>query len=262
MKLRALGTGHLSSRHPLVPSAFLVQSPGATICIGCGPGIPAKLESLGITTVDVWTLLDTRLTQVGGLEEIAWRVSCGELPKQTLVGPASLINRLSHMMAVSLGAPITEFFDVSHTRVIRIEEEHFGDSIEFVPNYLGDASFGLSMENSGVFITGEAPLNEEFLHAYGSPVETILHSCTLSPKGHLSSAPTLVALQTLPVYMQSKIWLYGYENRYLETEDPLPMLFLPQGTWIFDSDRKEKTLNKERFIRENGNRVRGNQNAI
>jgi hypothetical protein len=57
------------------------------------------------------------------------------------------------------------------------------------------------------------------------------------------------------------MWLYGYADNYRDLEDPLPMLFLPQGQCAFDSNRKAKHLEKERFIRENTIRLLGNEKS-
>jgi hypothetical protein len=66
-------------------------------------------------------------------------------------------------------------------------------------------------------------------------------------------------LREFPLYVQAKIWLVGYGNSYQTIEDPFPIMFMPQGTCVFDSDRKERYISKERFILNDGKRAIGNK---
>lgn len=259
MKLRALGCGSATCRHPLVPSSFLLQSEKSNVVFGCSAQTPAKLEAIGVdlAKIDIWAPLSARPEQILGLHEVALRVARGELPKPYLVGPEYLLKAVG----LALVLPLSRGFNVIHTRSIHVNEEHLEEKIEFIPNYLGEFDrCGLVFNTAEIFITGEVELNEDWVNYHGAAARIILQACRFEApviEGY-PQAPRLDELQTLPVYLQKKIWLYGYSNSYQEVEDPLPMIFLPQGQWIYDSDRKSKHLEKERFIRENSKRHLGN----
>lgn len=259
MKLRALGAGSPLCRHPLVPTSFLLQSIDSSVVFGCAPGIPAKLDSIGIKLeqVDIWAPLNARPEQVGGLYEVGLLSLGGAIPKPYLAAPERLIQRLVPLFPFSLQAA----FQITATRCIHINEEYVEEQIEFIPGYLGhEESYGLFLSHAEILISGETELNDEWLHRYGSGANIILHSCRVDQAAvpGMKFSPDIVELSALPVYLQKKIWLCGYPNDYQSLVDPLPMLFLPQGQWIYDSDRKAKHLEKERFIRENTKRQMGN----
>jgi ribonuclease BN (tRNA processing enzyme) len=259
MKLKAIGTGGPFCRHPLVTSSFLIQSETSLIIIGCGTNIPAKLSTISMSAdkVDMWIILSPTMDQIGGLWEIA------SLTKQTrpfLVGAESVLRQTKNLFELTVGKNLLDYFETRSISRVKIDEEHQSESIKFIPNYHRNIpSYSLLLEESEIFISGNTALNDEFLHQYGAPAKLILHSCNISnDPSNQSVCPTLEELQTLPMYIQSKIWLYGYDNTYTDTEDPIPMLFLPQGTCIYDSIRKDKHLEKERFIRESSRRQLGN----
>ena len=254
MKIRAIGTGHSFCRHPLVTPSFLVQSEKSNVLIGCGPNVPAKLETinLSIDQIDMFVLLSPRLDQVGGLEEV-W---CRRSDRPYLVAPQSVLAALAEN---PLFTPISARFSVKPTTKVTLNEEHFSETLSFTPNFHPEVSYSLFFSESEIFISGETPVVDEFLHRHAMPAQLILHSCiTPAAATHLSRGAYLHQLEELPIYLQKKIWLYGYGADYLDLEEPLPMLFLPQGSCIFDSDRKDKHLEKERFIRENTKRQAGN----
>lgn len=257
MKIRAIGTGSSFCRHPLVTSSFLIQSEESNVLIGCGPNIPAKLETinLSIEQIDMFILLNSRMDHVGGLEEV-W-TKCKD-KKPFLVAPAALFPQFRENRIFD---PIWESFEVRAISKVSLNEEHYSETIRFVKNYLGGQppSYSLCFDEAEVFISGTTDLNDEFLHRNGMPAEIVLHQCITPSQTGVGT--TLQALQELPVYLQQKIWLYGYGNDYLSLEEPLPMLFLPQGTCVYDSERKDKHLEKERFIRENSKRQIGNLTA-
>lgn len=260
MHLKILGAGSAICRHPLITPSFLLQSDDSNIVFGCGSGVPAKLQSIGIELhkIAIWAPLSSRPEQTAGLWEIAYRVLTGEIPSPYLAGPEYLLK--------SIGLPLALLaaFQVQHTRTIHVNEEHIEETVEFVPNHLGAVdSYGLVLDEAQILITGETSLNEEWLHSHGADTKIILHSCAPTDQvieGYEQSA-SIQQLQKLPIYLQKKIWLYGYPNNYRDLEDPYPMLFLPQGQCAFDSTRKVKHLEKERFIRENTLRVMGNERS-
>ena len=257
MKLRALGAGNISCRHPLTTSSFLIQAEGARIVIGCGAGIPSKLESINIdpTDIDIWIPLGLGLDQWSGLEEVAYIVG---KKRPYIAAPQPVTDYIGRHLRNRFGGrcPLA----LKPTQRIFIQEEHHEEVLTFVQNYGLTDSYGISMEQSLIFISGDTELNDEWLHANGAPVRLIQHSCRLGPStGVAGENASIEELQQLPIYLQKKIWLYGYDNRYQQLEAPLPMLFLPQGQQIYDSERRDKYLEKERFIRENTKRQAGNQ---
>lgn len=259
MRIRALGTGSAFCRHPLVTSSFLVQSDGANIVIGCGPNIPAKLDAINMSSeqIDMWIPLSSSIDQIGGLFEVA--ASPAKAGKPFITAPHTIITQADEVFSRVTGSPLKEKFELRSALKVSFSEEHFSESLSFVSNH--GRGFGLFFDQAGVFITGDAPANDEFLHRHGSPAQLILHSCTLTEPATQKGPATITELQKLPIYLQSKIWLYGYENSYLNRADPIPMMFLPQGTCLFDSSRKETHLEKERFIRENSKRIIGNRTS-
>jgi hypothetical protein len=259
MKIRALGCGGITSRHPLIPTTFLVQSEGCQVLIGCPAQAPGKMESIGLKLSDVQIIvpLSSRLDQISGLYEFAVRSIRGDIAKPHLAGSASLLEKIE----AKLGFYLHKAFEVTATRKLHLVEEHTEETVELVPGYLGsEPSYGAVFEQAEVFISGEVELNDEWIHRHGAGSKLILHSCRKNeePIQDFPQAASIPELETLPVYLQQKIWLYGYDNDYQELIDPLPMLYLPQGQTLYDSERKAKHLDKERFIRENAKRTMGN----
>ena len=263
MKIRAIGTGSRFCRHPLVAASFLIQSGTSNIVVGCGPGTPAKLESIGVplSSVDMWLLLSTDIDQIGGLFEVANRSSERQPP--FLVAPGSVISGVMRVFSDISPAPVEECFDVRPVLSVRIEEDHSRETAVFVPNTdpARPASFGLYLEESGIYLSGNTAPNDERLEKYGRGANLILHACSTETRPTTQATSIDELLASLPDWAQKKTWLYGYDNNYLELCDPLPMLFLPQGTHILDSSRKDKLIEKERFIREQGKRIVGNRKA-
>jgi hypothetical protein len=222
-----------------VSSSFLIQSGSSYVVIGCGAGIPAKLESLGLTAsqVQMWVPLGMGIDQVLGLFEVG---ASGAKPY--LAAPAPLITQIRLGYEHMTERKLSEDFQLKPTLRITIQEEHITESLLFIYHSQG---YSLSVREAGIFISGALVPDEAFLHEWGVPAQIILHSCEAG------------SLSTMPLYLQKKIWLYGYPDHFKDLEHPLPMLYLPQGAWIYDSDRKDKLLDKERFIRESSRRQLG-----
>jgi hypothetical protein len=251
MKIRAIGTGSKFCRHPLVPSCWLVTSGSDLTLIGAPwPVVPA-LERYGysVNNLAVITLLSPQTDQIAGLVELAVKFK-GRMRKPILAGPARLIDAVRPRLEHELGFFLDESFDVKSVVRLSIREEYFTETISFVPNYLDPLipSYGLRFDAAKVFISGETALNEDWLFKeMGS--DLILHACRT--KSNMSRAAELEDLQLLPLYLQNRMWLYGYDAEEQDAEQPFPMLYLPPGSWVFDSERRDKILSKERFIREN-----------
>jgi hypothetical protein len=264
MRLRAIGAGAYDSRHPLIPACWLLQTEQSMVVIGIPPQLPAKLAMLDIPIdkIDMFIPLSPRGEQMGGLEEIA-RYFLGKPNKPFLVAPERLMQRIRERLEPAFLLYIHSLFKIKTVTKVTVREEHYSEELSFVPNYLDISipSFGLRLEESKVFISGETALNETWLFKEMG-CDVILHSCTTDnpPAGHPTS-PTLKELESLPLYLQNKIWLYGYGSNYQELVEPLPMLFLPQGSTILDTSRRDKLLLKERFIRENSRRILGNSDV-
>jgi len=263
MKLRSLGSGSSTCRHPLVPSCWLLQSAGATVVIGAPWQLAARLEAIGISLdqIDMILPLSPRGDQIGGLEEIA-HYFMGKSKKPYLVAPEKLLQKIKERIEPAFLFYLKELFQVKAVSRIQVKEEHISETLSFVPNYLdlNIPSYGIRLEDAKIFITGETALNETWLFKEMG-CNAILHSCNLSAgiTGY-PGPPSLAELQTLPVYLQNKLWLYGYGNAFAEHESQIiPMLFLPQGAAVYDSARRDKILNKERYLRENAKRLLGNE---
>lgn len=253
MKFRAVGTGGPDCRHPLVPGCFLLQSESANVLIGAPHQVVSRLQQLeiGLESIDAILVLSPRGDQVGGLEEIA-RFFLGRPKKPMLLAPEKLMTRVRERLEPAFTVFLQDLFNVKSVVKFSIAEEHQSETLKFVPNYLDAAipSFGLRLEEARIFISGETGLNETWLFKEMG-CDVILHSCvtTKRPQGY-PGAPRLEEFSELPVYLQNKIWLYGYHNGHQELAEPLPVLFLPQGVAVYDGTRRDRVLNKERYIRE------------
>jgi hypothetical protein len=261
MRLRTLGSGGYNCRHPLATASWLLQTDESMIVIGIPHQLPSRLGMLGVTLdqIDMFVPLSPRGDQIGGLEEVA-RHFLGKEKKPFLVAPERLMVKIKERLEPAFLLYLQTMFITKTVTKITVREEHFTEVLSFIPNYLNVAipSFALKLEESKVFISGETELNETWLFKEMG-CDLILHSCVTdrTPPGH-PSAPSLEELSALPVYLQNKIWLYGYSNNYTDLAEPLPMLFLPQGVTVLDTSRRDKILMKERYIRENSRRILGN----
>jgi hypothetical protein len=255
MKLRAIGTGSKFCRHPLTPAAWLVVSGEELTLVGAPWSVVPSLERYGydVTKLSVILILSPYIDQVAGLVELAY-IFKNSKKKPVLAVPSKLMGVLRERVEPEIGFFLDEAFSLKSVTRLLIKEEYFSESIAYVANYLGPSvpSFGLRFENAKIFISGETKLNEDWLYKEMS-CDLILHSCR-THTGSTGASPTLDEIIQLPLYLQSKIWLYGYENSTKDVEQPFPMMFLPPGAWVYDSDRRDKLINKERFIRENSKR--------
>jgi hypothetical protein len=235
-----------------VTSSFLIQEDLGAQLIGCGFNIPAKLESINMSLadIDMILLLNSDLEQIGGLPEVA-DFSKRSGTKKFLVAPESVLENVRKYSSDFLDLDLDHCFDAKSCHRVVITEEHHSEEIKFIDNYHGKDGHALLLESSKIFISGKMLPNEDFLHRYGAPSDLVFHSCVLSDS-HGDE------LGSLPLYIQQKIWLYDYSNSCSEIAQPFPMLFLPQGTCVLDTARKDKLLSKERFIRESSRRQLGN----
>lgn len=252
MKIRAVGTGAKFCRHPLTPASWLVVSNTDLTLVGAPWNIVPTLHRYGhdITKIAVIMILSPHMDQVAGLVELA--AIFKEIKKKpSLVAPAKLLQLIRDKVEPELGFFLDEAFNLKAVTKVMIKEEYFSESISFVANYMHPylPSYGLRFETAKVFLSGETKLNEDWLYKEMS-CDLILHACnTLG--NTIGAAPSLKEIEELPMYLQSKIWLYGYEVQTKENVQPFPMMFVPPGAWVFDSERRDKLLSKERFIREN-----------
>jgi hypothetical protein len=241
MKIRLIGSGSPYCRHPLVPVSLLVQtSDGGNLVVNCPPQISSKLESIAmsLSDIDVWLLTSAGVSWSGGIEEV-----CNtQLTKSTVLAAApSLMPTLREKYAPSRGSN-KKVSEVSSPKV-RLEDDHFEEKISY------DQS-GVVFESSSVALTD--------IHGIAkfADCQTIL--CNVM-NGTTDMSVEFDYLREFPLYIQAKIWLVGYGNTYQTIEDPLPIMFMPQGTCVFDSERKERHISKERFIASEGKRLVGNK---
>jgi len=235
MKLRALGTGNLFCRWPNIPACWLIQTHDSNVLIGCPPQAPARLEILGIPLNKIGMIvpLGASNMDIGGLDEIG-AVFADAADKPYLACPQRLLDKVAERVSYIEG------FQKRAVKKINITEEHITEAINFIPNSNG--TYGFQLEFARIYCAGHTKVNPEFLSTFDC--DLILHK----------EDPELTEL---PVYLQNKVWIYGYRSP-TEGSDPLPMLFMPQSAFIFDSDRRDKIMVKERYIRENSKRVIGN----
>lgn len=237
MKLRALGAGGPFCRWPLIPSCWLLQTGGTNVLIGCPPQAAARLEVLGMIPSDIGMIvpLGSTVAQAGGLDEFGHIFR--HVPKKPyLTCTENLLSRVLGRIEYPRS------FQPRAAKQIGFKEEHITESLHFIDNYSG--SYGFKLESAGIFCSGAAAVNEDWLHR-NFDCNILLHE----------DRPELI---DLPIYLQEKIWIYGYPKPGDGT-DPLPMLHLPQNSFIYDSDRRDKIMTKQRYIRENSKRVLGNE---
>lgn len=240
MKLRALGTGHAFSRWPLIPPCWLIQSEGTNILINCPTQAGARLEAIGLSieSVDMIVPLGSSTAQCGGLDEFGYRARKSKT-KPYLASPLALQQKLR----TRLEYPTS--FAFKAVKRIGFTEEHISEELEIIDNLSG--GYGFRLSSAKIFCSGSAEVNEDWLFQ-NLDCDLLLHEERES-------------LEDLPVYIQDKIWIYGY-HKIGEGSDPLPMLLIPQNSVIYDSDRRDKTLTKERFIRENAKKQLSVNNTL
>lgn len=244
MKLRALGTGGPFSRWPLIPSCWLIHTDKSYVLVGCPPQVGARLATVGVPLekIDMIVLLGASVAQAGGLDEFGHyfqEVASNCEGKPYLACPEALMSKVLGRLEYPHGLSPKVVKKISFT------EEHVSETLTFVDNFSG--GYGFRLEEAKVFCSGRAKVNEEWLHQ-NMDCDLILHE----------DRPELAEL---PIYLQERIWIYGYPKQPDGT-DPIPMLYVPQNSFVYDSDRRDKILTKERFIRENSKRVVGNEGAV
>jgi hypothetical protein len=237
VKLRALGTGHAFSRWPLIPPCWLIQTHKSYVLINCPPAAGARLELLGVplNSIDMIVPLGASIAQIGGLDEFS---TLKRTTKIYLAAPSTLLQSITKKIDNPDG------FDLKAVQKVGFKEEHLTETLTFLENFSG--SYGFRLEVGKVFCSGNAAVNEDWVFQ-NMDCDILLHE----------DRPELL---DLPVYLQNKLWIYGYDKPP-EGTDPLPMLYMPQGSWIYDSDRRDKVMAKERYIRENSKRVIGNESS-
>jgi hypothetical protein len=207
------------------------------VLVNCPPSAGARLELIGVPLDKVGMIiaLGSSIAQIGGLDEFG-ELALKSTTKPYLVAPAKLIPKIVSRIDSADG------FQIKSVSKVGFKEEHLTETLTFLDNFSG--SYGFRLEEAKVFCSGSAEVNEDWLHQ-NFDCEILLHEDRQE-------------LLELPVYLQDKIWIYGYDKP-TDGADPLPMLFMPQSSWIFDSDRRDKIMAKNRFIRENSKRVLGNE---
>lgn len=235
MKLRSIGAGSPFARWPLIPPCWLIQTHTSFVLINCPPAAGARLELLGVPLdkIDMIIPLGHTVAQAGGLDEFGYLFQHSD-SKPYLACPENLMSRITGRIEHPGG------YHFKVVKKVGFKEEHVTETLTFIDNLTG--SYGFRLETAKLFCSGAAEVNEDWLFQ-NLDCDLLLHE----------ERP---GLEDLPVYMQNKIWVYGY-SKPLEGNDPLPMLYMPQGSWIYDSDRRDKVMAKERYIRENSKRVLG-----
>lgn len=250
MKIRALGTGSTYSRHPLAPPCFLVYTDGAVVAIGAPFQLSTRLAALGDeNNLSMVVLLSSTFDQMAGLYELA------NLPRKSrivIATTAAIMQDVKSKLAGFLPPGTLSFFEYKCVTKVSFEEEHFSETMSLVPNYGPDHSCAIRFENAKVMITGAAPLNEDWLHHH-IDCDLILHQ--IDERG-ITPSPTIESLQKIPLYMQNRIWVYGYDDISKEAQ-PFPMMYVTPLAWVFNSWRKQKIMSKERVIKENATKQLG-----
>lgn len=250
MKIRAIGTGSPNVKHPLIPSCLVVQSDEDIWMVGCPWPALSALErySYDVNKLSLITFQTDRMDQISGICALAPLTRIRQ-EKPIMAAPSALIDSIKKKIEPELGFPLDEAFDIKRIQKMTIKEEYYQETIVFVRSTDDrHLSYGLRFENAGLFVTGETELNEDWLFKEMAS-EIILHTCKTTAHT-VSRAPMVEQLSELPLYLQNKIWLTGYEPDTREAEQPFPMMFLPAGAALFDSTRRDKLMNKSRLIRE------------
>lgn len=247
MKIRLIGAGYNFCRHPLVPVSLLVQpSDGGNVVINCPPQMSAKLESINMSldSVDVWALTSTDVFRSGGIEEV-----CNTPLKSSTVITAgtALMMQLKKKFNISRGVN-GKIKEVSSS-FICVADEHYEERITY-----GRSANEVVFENSRIVV-----VDLSTIHRHAEWANLILFDVS---SGSSDLSVEIDFLRDLPVYVQQKVWIVGYGNKYSEIEDPFPMMFMPQGTCVFDSERKDRYISKEKFIWDDGKRVAGNASSL
>lgn len=238
MIVRNIGSGPQFARYPQAPPIFIIQTGSEVIAIGCPPQLSWAMEKYGLK-LDQLTMvlvLDSSISQIGGLDEVGAYFR-DKKNKPCLLCPSDLMGRVLGRIEYP-----TSFKPKTVTK-FHIKEKYSCETITFVQNYRDLTSYGFRMEESKIFVSGRCPVNEDWLYREMG-CDVILHH-------------DAVELTDLPIYLQNKIWIYGYEGPFEKGSDPIPMLYLPQGTIIYDSERKHKLIDKNRHIKEAAQKLLG-----
>ena len=200
-----------------------------------------EMLSIPVNSVDMIIPLGGATSNIGGLEEFGYRHMQSKDSKKPYLACSEKLWKI-----VKPRLDYADGFQQKFVKKVGFKEEHISEALNLVP-YSG--GYGFHLEGARVFCAGpssDESCDEDVLSSF-LECDIILHR----------NCPGLL---DLPIYLQKKIWIYGY-SAYTEGSDPIPMLFMPQGSVIYDSDRRDKVMNKERFIRENSKRILGNEAA-
>lgn len=250
MKIRVIGTGYPHARHPLIPCTYLIQLDSTNIIIGCPPQIGSKLESINMkmSDIDLWILGDTRVSQSGGVEELSF-IQTKTSKKPSVAATASILSKIGSKYKDGLKGKNIESLDTKSVLSVRVKDDNYEDSIKVIQESPTYSSYFFT--NSKIAISHISKL-DKFLE-----ISQIM-ICDIDGEDDVA----VEKLKELPVYVQQKLWVVGYKNDYQKMDEMFPILPLPQGSCIYDSERKEPYLSKERFIRDNAKRTAGNSKPI
>lgn len=226
LKIDTIGVGANFCKPPLLPACWLVRTEKSTVLIGAPSGIVWVLRDKDVKAhhIDMIIPLGTSQAQMGGLDEIAHFTSkVGVSP--ILAGPEAIISKVLGRLN------IMNFIPKMSSKIL-IKDEYHDETISFVKNPSG--GYSIVFEEAKILLCGETEPNEEWLHRHFD-MDAILH------QWHPS-------LKDMPVYIQTKIWIYGSTS--LNHSHPLPMMVLPTNKSLYSTDRASRLLLKNRCIRE------------
>ena len=231
MKLQFLGTG--SAFTPIAEnfqSNMIIQSDGGKyLLIDCGSDARHSLAAQGLTHYDIDGVYVSHLhaDHAGGLEWLAFTNRFAQTPrKPKLYVHPSLVHRLwDNVLSGGLQslegvrpACLADFYEVMplgagshfswegiHFKLIKTI--HTSNGPELAPSY----GLFFSTSTSTVFITTDTRFEPHQYNRYFNEAKLIFHDCDTGTQKNAVHAH-FTELDTLPMTIKSKMWLYHYHS--------------------------------------------------
>jgi hydroxyacylglutathione hydrolase len=238
IQLQMAGTGNAFAKRYYNNNA-LIHSNGYKLMIDFGSTAPLALYHMGcnLDQIDAFLITHLHADHVGGLEELAFKYmfTYGRKPKliiaDTLVEPLWEQSLKAGMYSEFDGYTSLEaFFDLviyKEGQPLQINEGLIIEAVRTEHVQL-KPSYSLFI-NHHTFYSADMKFNRELLEkaVYERKCHTIFHDCQLEGAGLVHAA--LNELQTLPVEIQSKIYLMHYADNMEDFRDRIkPMRFVEQ----------------------------------
>ncbi|MBP3964319.1 MBL fold metallo-hydrolase [Paenibacillus lignilyticus] len=218
LDIQMLGTGSAFAKTYFNTNA-LFYTDRHTLLLDCGTTALLSMHQLGksVNEIDAVLISHIHADHIGGLEEFAFQMKFVYNRKPKLFIHESLVNSLweSSLKGGLLQdecAALEDYFEVLPLQT--------GVSTELLPGFVVQAihtehipnklSYSFLI-NENFFYSADMRFNPDLLEQLVQQgVQTIFHDCQLKPPGVVHAS--LQELQSLPAYIQERIWLMHYDD--------------------------------------------------